>query len=97
MDPINFFAVLTNPKMSLFTKFKNAVNTYYSQEGRFSTSGDLVDLCELFYTFDDVMLRKLASIIEVEVAAFNQENDFFVKMRILGTCPNSITVTLEMV
>jgi hypothetical protein len=97
MDPITFFSLLTNPKLSLFTKFKNAVNTYYSQGGRFSTSGDLVGLCELFNTFDDVMLKKLASVIEVEIAAFNQENDFFVMLSILGTCPNSIAVTMEMV
>jgi hypothetical protein len=43
------------------------------------------------------MLKKLASVIEVEIAAFNQENDFFVTLSILGMCPDSIAVTVEMV
>jgi len=84
MEPLHFFTLITDPKKSLFTKLKWAINNYHAEGGKYSTSGDLMPLCEYLKTFDDMVLLKLAYVIEEQVEGFGEPSDFFVTMRVMG-------------
>jgi hypothetical protein len=94
MQPLEFFTILTDSKTSLFTKLKHSVNAFHAQDGRYSTSGDLVPLCEYLKTFDDLVLLKLAYLIEEQIEGFGEPSDFFVTMRIKGVDYEKIGVIM---
>ena len=84
MEPLHFFRLITDSKKSLFTKLKWAINNYHAQGGKYSTSGDLIPLCEYLKTFDDMVLLRLAELIDEQVEGFGEPSDFFVTMRVMG-------------
>ena len=97
MQPLEFFTLLTDSKISLFTKLKCSINSFHAQGGKYSTSGDLVPLCEYLKTFDDMVLLKLAQLIEEQIEGFGESSDFFVTMRVNGVEYEKIGVIINKV